>query len=80
VGAQHDFSFACANGVDQLKWKGAPAAAKQPATAHDYVVRARGLRLVSDPLECPQHHAFMREDPVSLRAGKKPAELVRALN
>jgi hypothetical protein len=80
IGAQHDFSFACANGVDQLKWKGAPAASKQAATAHDYVVRARDLRLVSDPLERAQDHAFISEDPVSLRAGKKPAELVRALN
>jgi hypothetical protein len=80
VGAQHDFSFACANGVDQLKWERAPAASQQAATAHNYVVRARDLRLVSDPLERAQHHALMSEDPVSLRAGKKPAELVRALN
>jgi hypothetical protein len=80
IGAQHDFGFARAHGVDQLKWEGAPAASKQAATAHDDVVRARDLRLVSDPLERAQHDAFMSEDAVSLRAGKKPAELVRALN
>jgi hypothetical protein len=78
--AQHDFAFARANGVDHCKWEGAPAASKQPATAHDDVVRARDLRLVSDPLERAQHDAFMSEDAVSLRAGKKPAELGGALN
>jgi len=80
VGAQHDFAITCANPVDQLKWEGAPAASKQPATAEDEVVRAGDLRLVPDPLERAQHHTFMSEDRVSLGAGKKPAELVRALN
>ena len=39
VGAQHDFAFVPANGVDRFEWKGGPPATEQPAAAHDDVVR-----------------------------------------